>query len=169
MGVVHEIDVVAMTSSRISNLAHNSGPVNASQGTVEEVHASEVRRRWLNSHIQNRIAEKKVLIHHPLWRLRVNVKTSTANIIISKTPCQLIKRGGEMSVPGHPSNLPVIARMEVDSAEELTHKIGAILLLKVGNGLEVHLLQSLLNKEEISLLVGMEMLGIEMKQCHIGV
>jgi hypothetical protein len=64
MGVVHEIDVVATTSSRVSNLAHNSGPVNASQGTVEEVHASEVRRRWLNSHIGNRIAEKKVLSHH---------------------------------------------------------------------------------------------------------
>jgi hypothetical protein len=99
----------------------------------------------------------------------VNAKTTMANIIISKTPCQLIKRGGEMSVPGHPSNLSVIARMEVGSAEELTHKIGAILLLKVGNGPEVHLLQSLLNKKEISLPVGTEMLRVEMKQCHIGV
>jgi hypothetical protein len=47
MGVVHEIDVVATTSSRVTNLAHNSCPVNASQGTVEVEHASVVRRRWL--------------------------------------------------------------------------------------------------------------------------
>jgi hypothetical protein len=99
----------------------------------------------------------------------VNAKTTMANIIISKTPCQLIKRGGEMSVPGHPSNLPAIAQMEVGSAEELTHKIGAILLLKVGNGPEVHLLQGLLNKEEIGLPVGTKMLGVETKWCHKGV
>jgi hypothetical protein len=84
MGVVHEIDVVATTSSRVSNLAHNSGPVNVSQGTVEVVHASEVRRRWLDRHIRIRIAEKKVLGHHPLWRLGVNAETTMANIIISK-------------------------------------------------------------------------------------
>jgi hypothetical protein len=58
MGLVHEIDVVAMTSSRISNLAHNSSMVNASQGAVEVVHASDVWRRWLDGHIRDWIAEK---------------------------------------------------------------------------------------------------------------
>jgi hypothetical protein len=134
MGVLYEIDVVATTSSRVSNLAHNSGPVNASQGTVDVVHASAVRRRWLNSHMRIRIAEKKVLSHHPLRRLGVNAKTTMTNIIISKTPCQLIKRDGEMSVPGHPRNLPGIAQMEVSNAEKLVHNIRAILLVKVGNG-----------------------------------
>jgi hypothetical protein len=82
--------------------------VNASQGTVEEVHASEVRRRWLNSHIRIRIAEKEVLSHHLLQRLGVNAETTTANIIIAKTPFQLIKRGSEVRVPGHPRNLPAV-------------------------------------------------------------
>jgi hypothetical protein len=169
MGVVHEIDVVATTSSRVSNLAHNSGHVNASQGTVEEVHASEVRRRWLNSHIRIRIAEKEVLSHHLLRRLGVNAETTTTNIIIAKTPCQLIKRGGEVRVPDHPRNLPMVAWMEVGGAEELAHKIRAILLLKVGNGPKVHLLQGLLNNEKVGLSVGAKVLRVETKRCHIGI
>jgi hypothetical protein len=99
----------------------------------------------------------------------VNAETTTANIIITKTPSQLIKRCGVVSIPGHPRNLPAAARMEVGSAEELTHHIGAILLLKVGNGRKIHLLQSLLNKEEIGLLVGTKMFGVETMWCHKGV
>jgi hypothetical protein len=159
--VVHEIDVEATTSSRVSNLGHNSGPVNASQGTVEVVHPSVVRRRWLLGHIRIRIAEKKVLGHHSLRRLGVNAETTTANIIITKTPSQLIKRCGVVSIPGHPRNLPAATRMKVGSVEELTHHVGAILLLKVGNGPKIHLLQSLLNKEENGLPVGTEMLRVE--------
>jgi hypothetical protein len=169
MGVVHEIDVVAMTSSRVSNLAHNSSPVNASQGVVEVIHVCEVRRRWLNKHTQIRIAEKKILSHHLLRRLGVNAETTTANIIITKTPCQLIKRGGVGCVPDHPRNLPAIARMKVGGAEKLAHKIRAILLLKIDNGPKVHLLQSFLNKEEVGLPVGSKVLGVETKQCHIGI
>jgi hypothetical protein len=169
MGVVHEIDVVAMTSSRVSNLAHNSSPVNASQGTVEVVHACEVRRRWLNSHIRIRIAEKKVLSHHLLQRLRVNAETTMVNIIIAKTPCQLIKRGGVGRVPGHPRNLPAISRMEVGGAEKLAYKIRAILLLKIDNGPKVHFLQGFLNKEEVGLPVGSKVLRVETKRCHIGI
>jgi hypothetical protein len=167
--VVHEVDVEATTGSSVSNLAHNSGHVNASQGTVEIVHASIVRRRWLLVHIWIRIAEKKVLGHHPLRRLRVNAETTTVNTIITKAPSQLIKRCGVVSIPSHPRNLPAVARMEVGSAEELTHHGGAILLFKVGNGPKIHLLQGWLNKEEIGLPVGTKMLGVETMWCHKGV
>jgi hypothetical protein len=59
--------------------------------------------------------------------------------------------------------------MEVGSAEEMAHKIRAILLLKVGNGPKIHLLQGLPNNEKVSLLVGMKVLGVETKRCHIGI
>jgi hypothetical protein len=59
--------------------------------------------------------------------------------------------------------------MEVGGAEKLEHKIRAILLLKIDNGPKVHLLQGLLNKEEVGLLVGSKVLRVETKQCHIGI
>jgi hypothetical protein len=59
--------------------------------------------------------------------------------------------------------------MEVGGAEELAHKITAILLLKFGNGPKVHLLQGLLNKEKVSLSVGAKVHGVETNRCHIGI
>jgi hypothetical protein len=59
--------------------------------------------------------------------------------------------------------------MEVGGAEELAHKIRAILLLKVDNGPKIHLLQGLLNKEKVDLPVGAKVLGVDTKWCHIGI
>jgi hypothetical protein len=51
----------------------------------------------------------------------MNAEPTMTNVIISKAPHQIIKSGGERCVPGHPRDLPLIARMKVGGAEELAH------------------------------------------------